>query len=55
MVPHALPLGGASPRLKRELDMDPEDFLALLSLWQAERRGNGLRSVQLSGVEMEDG
>lgn len=37
MVPHALELSGVGPRLKRDLGVDPEDVLALLQLWQAER------------------
>ncbi|XP_049799493.1 uncharacterized protein LOC126234788 isoform X1 [Schistocerca nitens] len=39
MVPHALELSGVGPRLKRDLAVDPEDVLALLQLWQAERHG----------------
>nr|UES72887.1 NVP-containing protein transcript a [Carausius morosus] len=54
MVPRALP---STPRLKRDLELDPEDVLALLSLWEAEHhkqfpyRQEPSPWSQLNGVE----
>nr|CAD7456988.1 unnamed protein product [Timema tahoe] len=41
MVPHALPATQQGvARLKRDLELDPEDVLALLSLWEAQHHNN---------------